>query len=240
MPTTGNRAVTMPNPELEWDNGTNNSFNHHNQQQQHQQQTGSALNQNMTQNGHQDQSPSSHYYEPQTGVSNFAVPVQMVPVSYMMPSGQEGYQGYPMLVNTDGQYVDPSALSPQADGSMPYDFSTQGVWFMPVSPDQFVPMNQGQMPVMDASTSKNEQKGPLKGNGHSNFQTQQYNQGPVSQPHHGNGNMRDKRLPGGKKQREVPSTSQMHEGPKAVLVDLSKLRPVNRASNSSGRPWYKQ
>jgi len=234
----GNRALTMPSPELDvpvWEDVNTGASSSHDQQHP-QQQTGTAMIQ--PRNVQNDLSPTSAYFEPTTGMPMQMVPMQMVPVSYM-PSSQEGY---PVLMNPDGHYVDPSAYSQQGDGnSMAYDFSTQGVYFFPVSPDQFVPMNQGQMPMMEAPTAKNDQKRTPKHDSN-NVQIQQYNHGPVSPAYHGNGNTREKRPPGGKKQREPPSHLQnnnnFNEGPKAVLVDLSKLRP-KASLQSSGRPWYK-
>eukprot|EP00746_Dinoflagellata_sp_MGD_P162017 gnl/MRDRNA2_/MRDRNA2_89390_c0_seq1.p1 gnl/MRDRNA2_/MRDRNA2_89390_c0~~gnl/MRDRNA2_/MRDRNA2_89390_c0_seq1.p1 ORF type:complete len:293 (-),score=59.93 gnl/MRDRNA2_/MRDRNA2_89390_c0_seq1:440-1318(-) len=249
------RAVTTP-AEMGY-SGASSSMDHQNQQmqqqlqpaQQHarqpnqqqiQQQTGDARNQM-----HMNQSPTA-YIDPATGVvtQGFGMPVQMVAIPYMT----QGQEGYPNV-----QFVDPSMMPQMAnnvtsDGGMQtYDFSAahaQGAYFMPMTGmthAQFVPMNMSQMPMMEVPASNNEQ------NGNNNFENQQYHQGPMAQSHHhnNNGNMiaKEKRPMGGNgktfKQKEIQSAN-VHEGPKAVLVDLSKLRPVNKAAGSQVRSsWYK-
>lgn len=225
------RAVTSPG---EMEHGASSSFDHHNQQQQlldPQQQTGDA------------QQTTAAYFDPNTGACNFGVPVQMVPVPYMTSQ-----DGYPM------QFVDPSAFQQSSDGDMPYGFSQQGFQFgfVPMTQCGFVPMQQSIK--APNPTSMDEQ------NGSNNFDNQQYyNKGPFDKSQYGNGNTKDKRPAGGRKQKETQSSTNVNDGPKAVLVDLSKLRPVRKgdsvdwntarlpttssrqASGSSGRNgWYKQ
>lgn len=245
----GYNGTSTPPGEMGY-NGASSSMDHQNQQlqlQQHspqhtrqsnqqqiQQQTGDARNQ---------MNINTAYIDPATGVCQTfgmqGMPVQMVAIPYMAP-GQEGYPNV--------QFVDPSMMPQMAnnvtsDGSMQtYDFSAaqaQGAYFMPMTHAQFVPMNMGhQMPMMEVPAATNEQ------NGNNNFENQKYHQGQMMQSHHHNNNIaKEKRPMGGNvksfKQKEIPSTN-VHEGPKAVLVDLSKLRPVNKASGSQVRSsWYK-
>lgn len=217
-----------------WDNGASSSFDHQSQQQQQRRPQQQRQQQHSQQQTGMNQSPAA-YIDPATGVlQNFGMPSLPVQIVYMAP----GQEGYPNM-----QFVDPSTFANGSDGSMqPYDFSgAQGpcyAQFMPMMNAQFVPlMNPGQMPMMEVPASTNEQ------NGNINFENHQYHQGPMTQAHH-NGNAKEKRPLGvnGKKQKEVQSTNLNQEGPKAVMVDLSKLRPVNKASGSQARPssgWYR-
>jgi hypothetical protein len=239
------RALTTP-ADMGGDSGASSSFDHQNQQlsqqqfqpqhqlnqQRNQQQTGDARNQM-----HMNQSPQA-YIDPNTGVlQNFGgMPVQMVQmVPYMAPN-QEGYPNV--------QFVDPSAFANASDASMQsYDFSqahAQGAWVMPMNyAAQFVQMNPAQMQMMEVPASPNEQSSK------NNFEAPQYHQGHMNQSHHtmANNNMKEKRPMGQNKgkQKEVQS-SNVIEGPKAVLVDLSRLRPVNKATGSqnwsSQASWY--
>jgi len=215
------RAATTP-ADMGWGNGASSSADHQNQQAQ-QLQPQRKQKQHAQQNQQMQMTPSqmqsAAYIDPATGV---CMPVQMVAVPYMAPN----QEGYPSM-----QLVDPSAFTNPSEGSMqPYDFSQQAAWFMPMTHAQFVPMNSGQMPMMEMPASTNEQ------NGNINREMQQYHQSLMNQPHHNN-NAKEKRPVGGKKQKEVPSTN-VSEGPKAVLVDLSKLRPVNKGASSNARWGY--
>jgi len=187
-------------------------------QWQHAQQQAGDVNKQMQMQMAPSQTAS--YIDPATGV---CMPVQMVAVPYMAPN----QKGYPSM-----QFVDPSAFANASEGSMqPYDFSQQAAWFMPMTHAQFVPMNSGQMPMMEMPASTSEQ------NGNSNREMQQYHQGPMNQLHQHN-NAKEKRPVGSKKQKEVPSTD-VSEGPRAVLVDLSKLKRVNKGSSSTARRTYR-
>jgi hypothetical protein len=205
------RAVTSPG-NMEKNYGASSSFDNHNQQQQHQidpqQRTGDAASQQRM-----DQSATAAYFDPTTGACNFGVPVQMVPYIPMAEGG-----GYPM------QFVDPSAFQQSSEGDMQYGFSQQGAWFVPMAQCGFVPMNPQRMQSMKTPTSMDDQ------NGSNNFENQQYYKGLGDKPQYGNSNTKEKRPTGGRKQKETQG-SNVTDGPKAVLVDLSKLRPVKKGDS---------
>merc|ERR1719161_1055662 len=142
----------------------------------------------------------------------------MVGVPYNMVTSQDG--GYPM------QFVSTSAFPQSSDGHMPYEFSQQDAYYMPMAQAAFVPVHMAHMTPQAAPASLDNQVAIAN----NNFQTEQ-SIGPANKSQYGN--MRDQRLSVGKKQKELQGGKRqkdikgvdVNDGPKAVLVDLSNLRP---------------
>jgi len=172
--------------------------------------------------------------------------VQSTTAGYFNPSACQ-FQGMPvqMVVTPYVAMGDPSTFTQSADGSMPYDLSQQGMvqpWFMPMT--QFVQMNGAQLQAIGVPTSTDDQNGMQRDagrmvRGSNNFENQQYNKGVMNHPHT-IGDTKDKRGPNGRKQKEMNESNGRTEGPRAVLVDLSRLRPVHQASSRSGLSgWHR-
>jgi hypothetical protein len=184
------------------------------------------------------QSTTTGYFDP--SACNFGMPVQMVGMPVQMVQTPYVAMGDS---STFTQLADGSMMQP---GMMQYD-GQQGMmqpYFMPMT--QFVQMNGMQsLQAIGVPASPDDQNcmqrdaGRMARGSNNNFENQQYNKGVMKHPHT-IGDTKGQRGPNGRKQKDTNESNGRTEGPRAVLVDLSRLRPVHQASNRSGlSAWHR-